>query len=658
MQTRVRGCRQVRGFWLPVANIAGKGFEGDNMGKITFVIPYPEIRPVVESIFAEQQDGEWELETILTLGVRGIVRQKIVSDVVIARGVTAAALKRILPDTPTVELQVSGYDIMRAVKECQQRFGARRIGIVGSAEMLYGAKGVEEIIPVELVVVPVRDEDDAEPNIINLKNSGIDTVIGGVMSTDIAQRLGINAVYIQSGREAIYHALREAKRVATIRRQEQERGEQFRAILNYSSEGIIAVDASGMINLVNTAAVKLTALREDAIGRHSERVVPQFGLEKVLADSRGELGEVVTINGQQMAVNKVPIIVGEDTVGAVATFQPVAAIQELEGRIREKIYRRGHVARQTFADVLGESPAIRRIVTMAHEFSKVNSNVLILGETGTGKEVFAQSLHNAGSRSRGPFVAVNCAALPENLLESELFGYAEGAFTGASRGGKIGLFEQAHRGTIFLDEISEISPKLQGRLLRVLQEREIMRLGDDRVVPVDLRIIAATNRDLYGLMQEGSFRQDLYYRLDILRLILPPLRQRREDIIPLFRHFLKIYCLRFNKAAKEISPAAAVRLAAYDWPGNVRELRNIAERLAVLSSGNVIDEHALETVLPLDGPSPRAAKPPGDLNQELLAKALADANYHYGKAAAMLGISRTTLWRRLKETTGRNNCND
>jgi len=624
------------------------------MGKITFVIPYPEIRPVVESTFAEQQTGEWELEIILAMGVKEIVRQNIVSDVVIARGVTAAALKRILPDTPTVELQVSGYDIMRAIKECQQRFGARKIGIFGSEEMLYGAKGIEEIIPVELVVVPVRDEDDAEPSIRELKNSGIDIIIGGVMSTGIAQRLGINAVYIQSGREAIYHALREAKRVAVVRRQEQERSEQFRAILNYSSEGIIAVDAKGMINLVNTAAVNLTALREDAIGRHSERVVPQLGLSRVLADSRGELGEIVTVNGQQMAVNKVPIIVGEDTVGAVVTFQPVAAIQELEGKIREKIYRRGHVARQTFADVLGESPAIKRTVAMAHEFSKVNSNVLIVGETGTGKEVFAQSIHNANSRSRGPFVAVNCAALPENLLESELFGYTEGAFTGAARGGKIGLFEQAHRGTIFLDEISEISPKLQGRLLRVVQEREIMRLGDDRVIPVDLRIIAATNRDLYALMQEGVFRQDLYYRLDILKLILPPLRQRREDIIPLFHHFLKIYCLRFNKAAKEISPAALARLAAYEWPGNVRELRNIAERLAVLSSGSVIDQHALDAVLPLGGP-PRAARPEGDdLNHELLLKALAEAHYHYGKAAAMLGISRTTLWRRLKETTTRN----
>ncbi|MDR3562171.1 MAG: sigma 54-interacting transcriptional regulator [Negativicutes bacterium] len=621
------------------------------MGKITFVIPYPEIEPVVESIFAEQHDSGWELETILAMGVKGLTRQDIVSDAVVARGVTAAALKRRLPGTPIIDLPVSGYDVMRAIKECQLRFGARTIGIVGSEEMIYGAKGIEDIIGVELVTVAVQDEDDAEPNLRDLKSSGIDVVIGGVMSAQIAQRLGMKAVYVQSGREAIYHALREAKRVASVRRQEQERSEQFRAILNYSSEGIIAVDAKGMINLVNTAAISLTDFREDAIGHHSERVVPQFGLAKTLSGGQRELGEIVTVNGQQLAVNKVPIIIGNDTVGAVATFQPVAAIQELEGKIREKIYRRGHVARQTFADVLGESMTIRRIVAMAKEFSKVNSNVLIVGETGTGKEVFAQSIHNAGSRSRGPFVAVNCAALPENLLESELFGYTEGAFTGAARSGKIGLFELAHRGTIFLDEISEISPKLQGRLLRVLQEREIMRLGDDRVIPVDLRIIAATNRDLYALMQEGVFRQDLYYRLDILKLIIPALRERREDIIALFHHFFKIYCLRFNKVVKELNPAALARLTAYEWPGNVRELRNIAERLAVLSSGSVIDQHAVEAVLPPGGLHPKAAEATdgGDLNRELLLKALEEAHYHYGKAAALLGISRTTLWRRLKE---------
>ncbi len=294
---------------------------------------------------------------------------------------------------------------------------------------------------------------------------------------------------------------------------------------------------------------------------------------------------------------------------------------------------------------------IKETIAIAHEFSKVNSNVLIVGETGSGKEVFAQSIHNESNRCKGPFVAVNCAALPETLLESELFGYAAGAFTGAARGGKIGLFELAHRGTIFLDEISEVSPKLQGRLLRVLQEREIMRIGDDKVVPVDVRIIAATNKDLYELMEEGTFRADLYYRLDILKLVIPPLRERKEDIILLMNHFIKLYCLKFNRDYKEIDKAAQDKLLQYAWAGNIRELKNIAERLVVLLKKCSITLPDIESALPRlkETANSTKQKKTEDLNQECLIKALEDANYHYGKAAANLGISRTTLWKRLKQ---------
>jgi transcriptional regulator with PAS, ATPase and Fis domain len=410
--------------------------------------------------------------------------------------------------------------------------------------------------------------------------------------------------------------------------------------------------------------MKLTNLKDDPIGRLAEKLLPQLGLARVLATRRTELGEIVIMNGQQLAVNRVPIVVGNLTAGAVATFQPVAAIQELEGKIRQIIYQRGHVAKLSFSDILGESLAIRRAIAVAKEYSEVNSNVLIMGESGTGKEMFAQSIHNASSRRKGPFVAVNCAALPENLLESELFGYAEGAFTGASRGGKMGLFEMGHRGTIFLDEISEISPKLQGRLLRVLQEREIMRLGDDRVIPVDVRVITATNQDLGRMMQENLFRTDLYYRVDILRLVIPPLRERREDIVPMMRHFLEFYCLRSKKEFKEIDLDTQNLLSGYHWPGNVRELRNVAERLAVLGSIGGIESRDVEGMLsqpfakkiiskavtnirPVNVESGR-----GNLNRSLLIQVLEESNYHYGKAAARLGISRTTLWRRLKDFEG------
>jgi transcriptional regulator with PAS, ATPase and Fis domain len=635
---------------------------GDFVGKITFFIPYPEIGAVVKEVFNELCDSEWELEIILANYVREIAKWKGENtDVIVARGVTAAAAKRLVKGTPVVDLPVSGYDILRAVKECQEKFAVRKIGIVGYRDMIYGVKGIEDIMDIELVVVEVQDEDEAEPSIQKLKDSGISVIIGGVMSTLIAERLGLSTVFIRTGREAIYYALREAKRVAGIRRWEQERAEQFRAILDYSVEGVVAVDAAGAINLVNAAAVKLTNLKDDPIGHLAEKLLPQLGLTRVLATRRTELGEIVIMNGQQLAVNRVPIVVGNLTAGAVATFQPVAAIQELEGKIRQIIYQRGHVAKLSFSDILGESLAIQRAIAVAKEYSEVNSNVLIMGESGTGKEMFAQSIHNASSRRKGPFVAVNCAALPENLLESELFGYAEGAFTGASRGGKMGLFEMGHRGTIFLDEISEISPKLQGRLLRVLQEREIMRLGDDRVIPVDVRVITATNQDLGRMMQENLFRADLYYRVDILRLVIPPLRERREDIVPMMRHFLEFYCLRSKKEFREIDPDTQDLLRGYHWPGNVRELRNVAERLAVLGSIGGIESGDVEGMLSQPSTKKIMSKAAtnirsvdvesgrGNLNRSLLIQVLEESNYHYGKAAAKLGISRTTLWRRLKE---------
>lgn len=620
------------------------------MGNITFVIPYEEIAPIAERTFREMNDDEWQMEIVLAPGVQCVMKRDFVTDAIIARGVTVAALKRMPISAPVIDLPVSGYDIMRSIKTCQENFGVHTIGIVGSHDMVYGAKSMEEIMDVQLEVVEVNDEEDAEPNIRRLMKKDIGAIIGGVMSTLIARKFGLNAVYIQTGPEAIRQALLEATRAAQIRKREQERSEQFRAILNYSSVGIIAMDSHGIINLVNTDAGRLLNVRDDAVGCHVDKVLPELGLNSVLISGEKELEEVKMVKELQLAVNKVPVVVDNQIIGAVATFQPTTAIQELERKIRKKMHYRGHVARLNFNDILGDSPVVKNTIATAREFSQVPSNVLIIGETGTGKEMFAQSMHNASSRANGPFVAVNCGALPENLLESELFGYTEGAFTGAVRGGKFGLFELAHHGTIFLDEISEMSVNLQGRLLRVLQEREIMRLGDDHVIPIDIRVFTATNRDLGKMMRQETFREDLYYRIDTLRLTLPPLRERKEDVLLLVNYFLAKYCRRSNKILKNVNAAAQAKLANYYWPGNVRELRNIVERLAVLSKGEVISEHEVTAMLPEENESRRELiQRSGNINQDVVLRVLEETNFHYGKAAAMLGMSRTTLWRRLKQ---------
>nr|WP_255711468.1 sigma 54-interacting transcriptional regulator [Pelosinus baikalensis] len=329
----------------------------------------------------------------------------------------------------------------------------------------------------------------------------------------------------------------------------------------------------------------------------------------------------------------------------------------MEARIRNELITRKFIAKYHFTDLLGVSPQMIEIKRIAQEMSLIDATVLISGESGTGKELFAQSIHNESQRKNGPFVAVNCAALPQNLLESELFGYVEGAFTGATKKGKPGLFEMAHTGTIFLDEISEMDKYAQSRLLRVLQEKQVMRLGDDKYIPVDMRIIAATNKNLAGLIKEGQFRQDLFYRLKVLTMTLPALRNRKNDIQYLAHHFLEYYKRRHFKQL-DISDSGYNYLSGYSWPGNVRELKYFIERLVVIASEKWITEDVIkkywhdredETELPSivsdDLPVDNAPLPSED---KRIADALAQCHSNITRAAKLLGMDRSTLYRKLK----------
>lgn len=301
-------------------------------------------------------------------------------------------------------------------------------------------------------------------------------------------------------------------------------------------------------------------------------------------------------------------------------------------------------------------------IEKARRFAETSSNIMLLGESGTGKELFAQSIHNCSKRKDGPFVAINCAALPENLLESELFGYVQGAFTGTNKGGKIGLFELAHGGTLFLDEISEVSINVQSKLLRVLQEREVRRIGDDKVISVDVRIICATNQNLKKLIVEGRFRQDLLYRLDVLRVFLPPLRRREKDVLLIFSSLLRHYLPDNVEELPPLTPEAQELLLFTPFPGNVRELRNVAERVSVLHNfpDAITADELTMALYPEDIDSddhnaffdaPAAPVTPSHASSEAQAiqDALKECNGNQTKAARLLGIDRSTLWRKLKK---------
>lgn len=306
-------------------------------------------------------------------------------------------------------------------------------------------------------------------------------------------------------------------------------------------------------------------------------------------------------------------------------------------------------------EVIGSSASLQRAIEQVRSVATSNATVLLLGETGTGKELFAQMIHQASPRAKGPFMAVHCAAIPANLLESELFGHEKGAFTGANER-RVGRFESADGGTLFLDEIGEIDATTQVKLLRFLETRSVERLGSHRPIPLDLRLVCATNRDLLQMVREGKFREDLYYRLSVVPLKLPPLRERLEDIPLLLAHYLNKFAEENRTPAVKLSPAAEALLAKYNWPGNIRELRNTCENLAVMRGGKVVEVKDLDgrftALMPVAGPGSAASAGTPVLDKaqnekQLLRQALASAGGNRTKAAELMGISRRTLHRKL-----------
>ena len=403
------------------------------------------------------------------------------------------------------------------------------------------------------------------------------------------------------------------------------------------------------------------------------------------------IGAVCNANGTRLVCGKAPIVFDDRPIGAIATFQETARIEKMEVAIRKKTYAQGHVAHFTFDQIIGASEAITDAIEVAKDYAKSPFSVLILGETGTGKEAFAQSIHNASRHADGPFVAINCAALPAQILESELFGYVGGAFTGASREGKPGLFEVAHNGTVFLDEIGEMDYANQGRLLRFLQEKTIRRLGSERNIPVNVRIVAATNQNLDELVAQKTFREDLFYRLHIYPVTLPPLRERMEDVPDLVKRFVARFAAEEGKRVRSVSADAMRLLSEYKWPGNVRQLENTVFRAVVLAGSDEIgvaefpqiasqvpgyEQAAFSAEPVIASPSTQPAAPlivaedqPAALSRDHLelvdfhghvrpmetleADIIRFTIAHYRgrmtEVARRLGIGRSTLYRKLKE---------
>jgi sigma-54 dependent transcriptional regulator, acetoin dehydrogenase operon transcriptional activator AcoR len=435
---------------------------------------------------------------------------------------------------------------------------------------------------------------------------------------------------------------------------------KMETLLDFVEEGVIAVDNLGIITHFNHAAVELTGLNyREVIGKDVNLVFPGLPLHDVLRVGKGFSQMRITLElpaGKRSFLCNAKLIKGRSyDNGVIANLSEPSTLSAV--RKNEQEQRQGIKWQVNFERILGESRAFSEVINQAQKAALSSSTVLIRGESGTGKELFARAIHHESSRRKKQFMTINCSAIPENLLESELFGYEEGSFTGARKGGKIGKFEMADKGTLFLDEIGDMPYHLQAKILRVLEESSIEKVGGSITVPIDVRIIAATNVNLENMIELNKFRHDLYYRLNVIPLFIPPLRERKEDIALLMEHFLAKYNMRLNKNIKGFSPQVFELFMKHSWPGNIRELENVIEYVVNMETGNYINVEYLP-------PSFRVVEEPVILKdikdnntmevieRDAIIKALDRFGWSTkGKLAVAksLGIGKTTLYRKLKK---------
>jgi propionate catabolism operon transcriptional regulator len=610
---------------------------------------------------AEIEVVEVLLDQALTLGLD--IEKNRRADVIITAGANAVLLRSAL-SLPVVAIKVTGFDFLLALQRARKV--SDRIGVGVFRQKSLELETVKELLQVQVAQQTYETRADAQESFQRLHDEGYQVIVGSSLVVEMAEASGLTGILIYS-LESVRQAFEEAIQLAELAVLEAARYDNLNSVLRNLHEAVLAVDREHRVTAINPLMERiLGTVIGSVIGRTLTEFDPLFSLTNVLSDRDEAVDVVLPYENKTYLMSRTAIRESGIVTGAILTLYDAHDIQRADTVMRSQRRPRSLTAKYHFSQVVGASPALRQARAVAQRCAQSDSTVLITGESGTGKELFAQAIHNAGGRNGKPFVALNCAAFPESLLESELFGYDDGAFTGSRKGGKAGLFETAHTGTIFLDEIGDMPVSLQTRLLRVLQEREVVRLGSLQPIPIDVRVIAATHCHLPDRIERGTFRADLYYRINILRVSLPALRDRPEDVGSLALQLLFSSLRRQGcslPADQILAPLLPV-IIRHTWPGNVRELENIMERFAVYASAsgtaNAIDyptfmlEIAELSVIPAElrvVQSPVAAEfvVPIKIDKAAIISALAHAGGNKQVAAARLGISRTTLWRRIRE---------
>ena len=556
---------------------------------------------------------------------------------------------------PIFELNYGLYAILTLLKECVAD-GYRKICIFEIGSYTPGQDQQEQRTQLflgdyELSFYRFYDRASVEQEIRQLWGQGkLDLVIGDVEPIMIAKRLGLPSRNFVIDERSYRNTIEEARYMTEMTLKERAQDRFISVITNIIAEAVIIADETGKIQSCNLQAERLLLKREPCT-----QVQELFGME-LPALLELPVNQLTDIRGKRYVVSVIPRVVGEERMYAFV-LSNANDVEKMELSIRRQNRERGLTAKTFFQDIVCRDPASVRLVETAKRYAKSNGTILLRGETGTGKEVIASSIHNESLRADGPFLAINCATFNENLMESELFGYERGAFTGANRGGKAGKFEMADGGTLFLDEVNSLPYHIQPKLLRALQEKEVTRIGG-KPRPVNIRVIAATNQDLWKLVEEGKFREDLYYRLNVVEIDIPPLAQRREDIPILAQHQLHKLNRQMVKRVERISDEVMALFEAYDWPGNVRELNNILERAMNRCRGDTLEVENLgdfvtkvlnkqvevdwEDENPLEKVRMQAEK-------EAIQRALEVTKGNRSQAARLLKISRTSFYDKLEK---------
>ncbi|MFZ5946264.1 MAG: sigma 54-interacting transcriptional regulator [Bacillota bacterium] len=631
--------------------------------KICFIAPYHELIGIGTEIKKELGlnidivFGNLESGVISALEAR-----KRGAQVIISRGGTATAIRNEV-DIPVVEIKVTGYDLLKVLYRHKNTKGP--IGIAGYQNVVYGCRTISEILQIPVIehifISESVDWDKAQSEVKRLiKEHDIRVFIGDtvVMNNLNLQDMELNL--ITSGREAVLQAFEEAQQILKISEEEKEKHKRFQLVLDFVHDGVVVTDEKGIISFLNPIAEEVFKIKkEEVIGKESSDAIPNSKINRVLETGKAEIDQLQEIGDGHILTNRIPINVNGQIKGVVTTFQEVSKIQDAERKIRQNLFNKGLVAKYDFNDILSRDSNMKRLVEIARDYAKTDATVLIQGESGTGKEILAQSIHAESNRAEGPFIAVNCAALPPQLLESELFGYEEGAFTGAKKGGKIGLFELAHNGTVFLDEIGEMDTGLQARLLRILEERQVMRLGSDKIIPINIRVIAATNVALQEQVKKGLFRIDLFYRLNVLNIRTIPLRERKADIEYLAQYFQRRCNEKYGKQVDKLSPEVVSFLKSYTWPGNIRELKNVIERIVLSSKTDYVTMDSIQLIInELQELNRQGVQGDcineflqgtmNDIKEKVILNVLKEEGYNKSRSAKRLGIDRSTIERFLK----------